>query len=152
MELGHASALGIPVFSSTPPSEPAIADRVTLISNPGLITQSEIDKCGKPAGGIERLQHYYSAAAKRRSWDHETVEETLTLLAGEVSELKTAIRKHNEGINSEDDRDADVPGELADVQLYLVHLANALNLDLSKAVNDKEHLNASRFESKRSVA
>ena len=35
--------------------------------------------------------------------------------------------------------------ELADVQLYLLHLANVMGLDLANAVTDKERKNAERF-------
>jgi NTP pyrophosphatase (non-canonical NTP hydrolase) len=152
MEIGHASALGIPVFAATRPTESILADLVMLAPNPMHVTRSLLAARERPGQGLNRLQKYYEAAAVRRSWDRESVEQTIELLAGELSELRTAIRKHDEGISAEDDHDADVAGELADVQLYLVHLASALDLDLSRAVNDKERLNAGRFESKRSVA
>ena len=41
--------------------------------------------------------------------------------------------------------DEDPVAELADVALYVVHLANVLGIDLGAAVSAKEQANAKRF-------
>jgi NTP pyrophosphatase (non-canonical NTP hydrolase) len=152
MELGHASGLGIPVFASVEPKEPVLARLVNVAERPSIVTRGTLDRVGRPGLGISRLQYYYESAAHRRGWNTESAEKTLLLLQGEISELAQAMTKNKEGIGPKDDPDADVPGELADVQLYLIHLANALGLDLGAAVSSKERVNASRFESESNVA
>jgi NTP pyrophosphatase (non-canonical NTP hydrolase) len=49
------------------------------------------------------------------------------------------------GGTSEARGEEDPEAELADVALYLVHLANALEIDLAAAVRAKEEVNARRF-------
>jgi NTP pyrophosphatase (non-canonical NTP hydrolase)/nucleoside 2-deoxyribosyltransferase len=152
MELGHAAALGIPVFGSTPPDDEVLATFVRVVDTPRVVTAELLDETTNPGRGISRLQQYYDTAAHRRGWSNETSDETLTRLAGEVGELAEAVRRANAGIRAEDDPDADVAAELADIQLYLVHLANNLGFDLAVAVTDKEQVNARRFPRVRDVA
>jgi NTP pyrophosphatase (non-canonical NTP hydrolase)/nucleoside 2-deoxyribosyltransferase len=152
MELGHAAALGIPVFGTVPPSDEVLASLVHLVATPRDITADVLVEATRPGRGISRLQAYYATTSERRGWADESANETLTRLAGEVAELTLAIKKASAGVRPEDDRDADVAAELADVQLYLVHLASALGLDLASAVTAKERLNASRFAVRRTTA
>ena len=149
MELGHAAALGIPVFSLVAPREPVLAGFVHLVESPRQVSRQLLLEVGRPGKGLARLQRYYSDAAIRRGWDKETDVETLGLLKGEVDELGTAIEKSNQGVRPEDDRDAHIGDELADVQLYLVHLATIRQIELATAVDDKERSNEARFPTKR---
>jgi NTP pyrophosphatase (non-canonical NTP hydrolase) len=48
--------------------------------------------------------------------------------------------------NHGSDQVNDVAGELADVQLYIVHLANTLGFELAGAITNKEQVNARRSE------
>ncbi|MDB5159840.1 MAG: MazG protein [Candidatus Saccharibacteria bacterium] len=96
------------------------------------------------ADGISRLQVYYAETAKRRGWDEETAKETVLLLAEELGELARAVRKH-EGMNRDHVYDVELGEELADVQLYLIHLANQTGVDLGAAVIAKEVTNEARF-------
>lgn len=152
MELGHAAALGVPVFASTTPREAVLADNVHLADHPSTITRGALEQAGLPGRGLGRLQTYYARTAMRRGWADETVQDTLILLTEELRELTGAIQKSEDGVRPQDDPDADVAGELADVQLYLVHLANALGMDLGLAVTHKERVNARRFDLTTSVA
>jgi len=152
MELGHATALGVPIFALTTPADPVLAACVNVVEQSALVTRDLLNRVGLPGQGIGRLQSYYRTTALRRGWQNESVNETVRHLAGELVELERAIRKSVEGVRSEDDPDADVAGELADVQLYLVHLANALGLDLAVAVTHKERVNALRFDPASSLA
>ena len=152
MELGHAAALGVPIFALTTPEDPVLAACVNVVEQPTLVTRELLNRVGLPGHGIARLQSYYRTTALRRGWQNESVNETVQHLAGELVELERAIQKTVDGVSSEDDPDADVVGELADVQLYLVHLANALGLDLAVAVSHKERVNALRFDPASSIA
>jgi NTP pyrophosphatase (non-canonical NTP hydrolase) len=149
MELGVASAVGVPIFCSLPPSDPILADRVTVVPGPDAIDMSDLEESGRPGKGLDRLQRYYRNAAHRRGWSNESARDTLLLITEELGELARAVRKLEGMSRHQSDGELDVGSELADVQLYLVHLANGLGLDLSAAVTAKERVNASRFQQSR---
>lgn len=138
MELGFAQALGLRVFAAELPNELALADLVHRCDSPGIAVASlEHDFRDAPAHALLVLQSYYARAAEDRGWSEETGPETLELLKGEVEELEAAMG---------DEPDVGATAlELADVQLYVVHLANVLGLDLSEAVREKERINRERF-------
>lgn len=138
MELGFARALGVRVFARQRPRDVTLADLVIVCDSPGAAVAQARDELGPvPADALPALQGYYSRAAARRGWSGETPEETIEFLRGEVEELGEAI---------ETEPAAAAALEVADVQLYLVHLANALAFDLGAAVREKERINAERFE------
>jgi NTP pyrophosphatase (non-canonical NTP hydrolase) len=138
MELGFARALGVRVFARQRPRDVTLADLVVVCRSPGAAVRQVRDELGPvPADALPALQGYYSRAAMRRGWSGETSEQTIELLRGEIDELQEALESES-GVAT--------ALELADVQLYLVHLANVLALDLGAAVRDKERINAERFE------
>jgi NTP pyrophosphatase (non-canonical NTP hydrolase) len=138
MELGFARALGVRVFARQRPRDVTLADLVVSCDSPvAAVAQARAELGPVPADALPALQGYYSRAAARRGWSGESPEQTIGLLRGEVEELEEAL---------ENDPSSATALELADVQLYLVHLANALALDLGAAVRDKERINAERFE------
>jgi len=149
MEVGEAVAVGIPIFCATAPTDAVLASRVTVVPDPDAITPALLEEVGLPGRGLDRLQRYYRATALRRGWSNESARDTLLLLTEEMGELARAVRKLEGMARHHPDSEADVSAELADMQLYLVHLANGLGLDLSKAVTDKERVNARRFEQSR---
>ena len=70
----------------------------------------------------------------------------MLLLTEEIGELARAIRK-DAGLNRDKDyNNVSILDELADVQLYLVHLANNLNVNLADAVTQKETKNDARHK------
>ncbi len=138
MELGFARALGVRVFARQRPRDVTLADLVFVCRSPGAAVHQVRDELGPvPTDALPALQGYYSRAAMRRGWSGETPEQTIELLRGEIDELQEALESES-GVAT--------ALELADVQLYLVHLANVLALDLGAAVRDKERINAERFE------
>jgi NTP pyrophosphatase (non-canonical NTP hydrolase) len=142
LEIGHAHALGIPVFSDTAPTDETLAAFVLVVQGPADVPSALRAVPGK---GLRALQRYYGRMAERRGWSGETAQDTLLLLTEELGELARAVRK-TAGLR----RDGDYPAaaveqELADVQLYLVHLANTLGVDIAEAVTAKENDNARRF-------
>lgn len=149
-ELGHAKALGIPIFSDNPPTEETYEAWVTVVSDPTEVALTQELKA--PGNGLRGLQHYYERAAARRGWDSETVQDTLLLMTEEMGELARAVRK-SIGLSRNHDWDGqDVAEELADLQLYLVHLSSSLGVDLAEAVTRKEAVNAARAAAAPSVA
>lgn len=136
MEVGFAHGLGIPVLSTEPVKDETIA---SLIS--GIFDEHEPEiHYGK---GLKALQKQYGAIAKRNGWDNESARDTMLLLTEEIGELARAVRKH-EGLKRDGDYKEELGDELADVQLYLAHLANATGVDLGEAVTAKIKKNAKK--------
>lgn len=151
MELGFAHALGLRVYARTPPTEVAFADLVEVVPSPAeAVARVEATAGMAPSRSIVALQRYYQRMADLRGWSQETPEETLQLLAEEVRELAVALEERVEGSEGQN---ADAAGlELADVQLYVVHMANVLGLDLGTAVAAKELINQRRFDDRKIAA
>jgi NTP pyrophosphatase (non-canonical NTP hydrolase) len=143
LELGYAHALGLTVFASTIPDDQILAQLVDVVGSPAAAVSRVLDKPSiAPAGGLRALQRYYCRSAVERGWADERPEEIIELLDGELQELKQAI-----ALCGADAVSAASPTgmEAADVQLYLVHLANVLGFDLAEAVRVKEAINEQRF-------
>ncbi len=146
MELGFAQALGLPVYSDEQPKDVALRGFVQSVSGPAAaLADASRPRAKPPSSGLHALQQYYSRVAVERGYDSEDVRDCMLLLTEEVGELARAIRKslglkRHRGYKSED-----IGTELADIQLYLVHLANIVSVDLGNAVSRKEKENAARF-------
>jgi NTP pyrophosphatase (non-canonical NTP hydrolase) len=139
MELGYAQALGLPVFTRTLPEDITLAGLVRRTDSPvAAVAAIRSGGVTAPAHGLDALQWYYRRAAEARGWSHEAVQECLGLLHGELEELTEAI-----SINGPASREATL--EMADVQLYVAHLANLTGIQLAQAVIEKEHINTVRF-------
>jgi NTP pyrophosphatase (non-canonical NTP hydrolase) len=145
LEIGHAKALGVPVFTDTAPQDEVLASMVHLVDHPTAVRRlAVIANESAPGAGIAALQNYYGRAAARRGWAGESARDTLLLLTEELGELARAVRK-GEGLSRAGGYEgADIELEVADVQLYLVHLANVLGVDLASAVAAKERINSAR--------
>lgn len=139
MELGYAHALGLPVFAREVPSDVTLAGLVRPAASAAAAVNIVQEYAGDaPSAGIDSLQRYYRRASTARGWDSESPDDCLSLLEGEVDELSEAISQ--DGLSS-----SAASLELADVQLYLVHLANIAGIRLSEAVAEKERINTARF-------
>ncbi len=138
MELGYAHALGLRIFARTLPDDVTLAALVTRVESVEAAMSSSAEATTAPALGLDALQRYYERAAVARGWADETAQECLALLTEELGELFRAMRK--EGGDS-----AAAALEMADIQLYLMHLANITGIDLGEAVVEKEQINAVRF-------
>lgn len=145
LELGVAHTLGIPVFARQLPADPMLRD---FVHSTGTVEEAVGAACAlgphTPARPLEVLQAYYGRIALRRGYDRESPQDTMLLLTEEVGELARAVRKRVGLKRSGGYSDEDAASELADVQLYLLHLANTLDVRLADAVSDKERNNAVR--------
>lgn len=148
LEIGFAHGLGIPVFSATPPSDSILADFVQVVGGPSEacinVRRGQSSYPGRP---LQALQAYYALTAMRRGYADESPQDTMLLLTEELGELARAIRK-SVGLKRTGEYEGNVAEEVADVQLYLVHLANVLGTDLGEAVTNKERLNGQRHGNK----
>lgn len=149
-ELGYARALGLPIFSREPVQENAFQPFVTVIDGPTAIDLRQ--ELTSPGNALRGLQRYYERAAVRRGWGSESIQDTMLLLTEEMGELARALRK-SAGVQRDQGWEGqDVAEELADVQLYLVHLANISGVELADAVTAKELVNAKRAAQASTVA
>jgi NTP pyrophosphatase (non-canonical NTP hydrolase) len=149
-ELGHAKSLGIPIFSNVELCEPIYRPWVHVVASPTDVHLDE--KLVAPGDGLRALQNYYERIARRRGWADESAQDTLLLMTEEMGELARAVRKVAGLARDGDWQGQDVAEELADMQLYLVHLANSLGIEMADAVTAKEQVNAARAASRNEVA
>jgi NTP pyrophosphatase (non-canonical NTP hydrolase) len=139
MELGYAHALGLSIFTQTLPKDVVFAELVTRVDSPEIaLAVLQSTPTAAPTLGLDSLQHYYRRAALARGWTEEDAGDCLSLLSGEVEELTEAVHKEGQGSRA-------AALEMADVQLYLAHLANIAGVDLAQAVAEKERINTNRF-------
>jgi hypothetical protein len=124
LELGIAHSLDVPVYAAERPADLALAQFVTEVGTP-LEAAAAARQGGArtPATPLRDLQGYYERAAASRGFDRESAQDAMLLLTEEVGELARAIRKYA-GLARAGSEPGDPATELADVQLYILHLAN----------------------------
>jgi NTP pyrophosphatase (non-canonical NTP hydrolase)/nucleoside 2-deoxyribosyltransferase len=144
LELGVAHGLDIPVFSARRPNDPLISEFVRVVPSPVDAVDWARDRLRTPAGPLRDLQSYYGRMAAMRGFSAESPQDTMLLLTEEIGELARAVRRRVALVRS-DAGGEDPAAELADVQLYVLHLANAIGVDLADAVAAKEQVNHARY-------
>lgn len=150
MELGWAIALGKPVFCKE------LVDDSTLKLFCGTVATPEQVKTQLEAlnplesinerSSVAALQHYIHEMVVRRGFDKETPRDVFLLLVEEVGELAKALRKYI-GLKTDkdkQDRYGKLESEMGDVFIYLLDLANLLNIPLFRALHGKEKENEKR--------
>jgi NTP pyrophosphatase (non-canonical NTP hydrolase) len=145
LEVGFARASGIPVFCKNSVNDKILQSFVHIVPSATEALARLTDEFLVPPPGIQSFQHYYKRVAVQRGYDKEDAQNCLLLMVEEVGELARAIRKRENLVRH---GTADVTNEaleLADVFLYVIHMANVLGLDLSKVVREKEIINFERF-------
>jgi NTP pyrophosphatase (non-canonical NTP hydrolase) len=100
---------------------------------------------------IADLQRRLREFAAERDWEQFHTPKNLTMaLAGEVGELLEIFQwltPEQAAAVMEGDRATDVEDELADVLIYLVRLADVLDIDLAVVADAKLDRNEQRFPS-----
>jgi NTP pyrophosphatase (non-canonical NTP hydrolase) len=146
LEVGFARANGIPVYSDSLLTDTTIKKFVEVVDSPSTVNDYfKTRRVLPPAPAISSFQHYYRRAALRRGYTHENAKDCLMLMVEEIGELARALRKraklvrHGKEIRNQEDF------ELADVFIYVVHMANILKVDLSKIVQEKEIINIKKL-------
>jgi NTP pyrophosphatase (non-canonical NTP hydrolase) len=146
LEVGFARAAGVPVYTDTTLSDLTIKNFVEVVESPSAVYQAfKQHRVLPPSPAIQSFQHYYRRAALQRGFSRENAKDCLLLMVEEVGELARALRKrvklarHGKPIPNQDEL------ELADVFLYVVHMANILKIDLATVVQRKELLNIQKL-------
>lgn len=144
LEVGIAHTLSVPIYAVRAPADVALRTFVTVVATPEEAAGLARASIRTPAGPLRDLQDYYGRMAALRGFTGETAQDTMLLLTEEVGELARAIRKRVHLARA--DQSSEDPGaELADVQLYVLHLANVIGVDLAEAVVAKELVNHARY-------
>src|SRR6516162_6867510 len=144
--LGLAHAHGLPVFAAPQFVGTALPGFVSFAQTPDKACREvRLSPRAVPAAALALLQGYYRRTAAERGYSSEDARDCILLLTEEVGELARAVRKQVGLSRSGEYPKSEVGHELADVQLYLLHLANILGLDLHGAIVSKERLNAEKF-------
>lgn len=91
------------------------------------------------------FQNYIKQTGIERGWNKNNHLEIFLLFMEEVGELAKAIRNHD-GLYAEKAKynRTNLNEEFADVFNYFIDLANCFDIDLEKAIRDKEAINAKR--------
>lgn len=147
LEIGFAHAAGVPVFSQEAPNERVFQSFVRVVASPSDVLAKHLQEV-PPAPALKAFQEYYRRAALQRGYSNEGPKECLLLMVEEVGELAHALRKREKLVRHGSYQGVSESHELADVFLYVVHMANVLGLDLADVVRDKETLNMTKFLAK----
>lgn len=146
LEVGFARAAGVPVYTDTALSDLTIKNFVEVVESPSAVFEAfKHHRVLPPSPAIKSFQHYYRRAALQRGFARENAKDCLLLMVEEVGELARALRKrmklarHGKPIHNQEEL------ELADVFLYVVHMANILKIDLASVVQRKELLNIQKL-------
>lgn len=145
LEVGIAHSLDIPIYAAARPNDITIAEFVIVVPEPAVAAAAARQLGARtPSAPLRDLQRYYARVAAERGFDGESARDTLLLLVEEVGELARSVRR-SVGLARADARETDPAAELADVQLYVLHLSNAMGVDLAHAVSAKEQVNHIRY-------
>jgi dCTP diphosphatase len=99
---------------------------------------------------IQRLASEIKKFADARDWEQFHTPKNLSMaVAGEAGELVAEFQwltaEQSVRSNMSQDKLKDVELEIADVAIYLIRLADVLDIDISEVVRKKLAINESRF-------
>lgn len=101
---------------------------------------------------IQKQQGFDSRRETRFSWsqpitpdDHSALMHNTIALAGEVGELANLVKKYDRGDFPFAELMDELPGELADIMIYVVKISYQSGIDLEQALFRKWHENEIRF-------
>lgn len=100
---------------------------------------------------LKEVQQYIKDVIEIRGFANQEIEKTMLLLLEEVGELAKSIRKNatNMSIDKNKINNYDtIESEVADVFIVLSSVCNKLDIDLYKALKDKEEENIKRIWNK----
>ena len=111
---------------------------------------SQLDLWNKLNEGntLQEVQQYIKDVIEIRGFSNQKIEKTMLLLLEEVRELAKAIRKNSTDMGIDKNKASHyntVESEVADVFIVLCNVCNKLDIDLYKALKDKEQENINRI-------
>lgn len=150
LEIGYAASLGVPVYCDIEPTEAVLRPFVRVCLSPEHAFNLYTLSGSTPQPAIRAYQEYYKRVSTERGYDGENIQNSMMLMLEELGELAKAIRK-KQGLVRHGNRPitCNEAEELADVFLFVLHIANILAVDLAAAVQSKERVNWRRFLSEK---
>jgi NTP pyrophosphatase (non-canonical NTP hydrolase) len=145
LEVGYANAVGVPVYAQEEPTDAIVRSFVRIVESPSSVLKGRTQHPEPPAPALNAFQEYYKRAAIHRGYTKEQPKDCLLLMVEEVGELARALRKREKLVRHGSYKGSNEAHELADVFLYVVHMANVLGLDLAGIVQKKEIINVEKF-------
>jgi NTP pyrophosphatase (non-canonical NTP hydrolase) len=145
LEVGYANAVGVPVYAQQSPADAILRSFVRVVDSPASVLKVRPQHPETPAPALNAFQEYYKRAAIQRGYTKEQPKDCLLLMVEEVGELARALRKREKLVRHGSYKGSNEAHELADVFLYVVHMANVLDLDLASIVQEKEIMNVEKF-------
>jgi NTP pyrophosphatase (non-canonical NTP hydrolase) len=145
LEIGYAHAIGLQMYTDAGIDDAVLADLVSRVDSPEDAVGRWVAAPSPTPGRLLRpLQTYYERVAEIRGYTSESPQDVMLLITEELGELARAIRKQSGLIREGENNIGSAAEELADVQLYVLHLASAMGVDLGLAVTEKERQNSAR--------
>jgi len=145
-EVGYALANGVPVYSDTTVNDETLQHFIHSVAGPDEARSQVLSDPVQIPPALRSMQAYYDRVTKRRGHDDEDAFECLEFLKEELAELEAALLADQEQRSTHGPQaHAHARNELADMVLYIVHMANILDLDLQETVRQKENINRDRF-------
>jgi hypothetical protein len=87
LEIGFASAAGVPVYAEEMPSDIALRSLVTISPLDQVIAETSTGENDNPRASLLPLKEYYSAIACGRAYEHRSAQDVTLLINEEIGEL-----------------------------------------------------------------
>ncbi len=97
----------------------------------------------KPSPTLRDFQQYVKDMEQARGLQNDIHHYSL-MMGEEVGELFKAIRKREKHQIDKNSQVGSIEEELADIFIFICAIANLYNIDLEKALREKEKVNAAR--------
>ena len=113
----------------------------------GKVEQKELLEKINENTSLDEIQSYIKEVVALRGFTNQSIQETMLLLLEETGELAKAIRKSETKMSVDVDKLQNydtVESEVADVFFVLAAICNQLDVDLLKALKEKERKNFER--------
>jgi NTP pyrophosphatase (non-canonical NTP hydrolase) len=153
MEIGWALARGKRVFALEAPDDVTLSCFVERVAPPEAVAEVLAPRSGSPldalhpASPLPEIQRVSRQLVVQRGFADETALEIVLLMVEEVGELAKAVRKEI-GLKIDVAKAGSysrMRTEIADVFIYVLHLAESYGIDLFEAYVEKERKNDERF-------
>lgn len=151
LEIGYALSRGILVYTLEEPTDIVIKKLSILNPKPSAIIKDTIKNKSIKSSldeNLSNLQEYFARKVIERGFENETEKDLLILLIEELGELSHIIRTFSglkiKKSTLEKKDHLNLEGEIADILIYIIILANKLGIDLFESLKIKENENEKR--------
>ena len=98
---------------------------------------------------IKEIQDKLAKFAEERDWDQfhspKNLVMAITSEVGELNELFQWLTQEQSSLKDDSQKMAEIGQEIADVFIYLLRLADKLDIDIEEAVREKIEINANKY-------